>query len=1018
MASGAIQQRLPPGLNFSEAFWDDHNKGIDVILNRLRKSKDTCEEIKKLYELRANIEQEYGEKLLKLAISINKIGIFEENSFADTLSRIPATLEITARAHIDLAQQLKDHLEAPLDGFLRDQRDMRKMHQQQIENSRQLWSLHETDVVRTKEYYSTECTKLKTMEKYLYDLKNNDDFLTEKATQIEKEIEEQRRLVMVAEQVYRRSVDNFNTVNKEWVNNWSSSVDIFQEMEIKRMTYLRSTLWSYANIMTSTFSTDEECCDRIRSALELIDVQKDITAFVQRYGTGNRVPGPLAYETFYHFPSINPTNSHTSSLSNNENNNLDQSLSSSISRAIRENNGNKNSPSQQSFATTIITNPDEELKSVEQQLQQLEVQNVTAPKAENKVAQSSDEKSELALNNRPQMIPTATYTTDQSNGPVSTAIKEVEQILNQESSNNQEVMTPPASSGEDKIIASNHPSLIKNNSTASTTKKNSSEKSHSAPDDFSDRSHNASSMNKEQKSSQLDLAKEEKDNSIVQLAPLLTTETHNISSLDSINNNSDFIVNPELENNKYKPMPNPSYNTSSVTSKEKTGLRSTLPETALNNQQRPTVNVRTSSLIMSENSSVQQTTTSPSLINSYDMDIKDEENEEDKKINEYQNRLPRPPPKDEKWVISSIRRPQQLPVRTLNATMFDGTAVSTRINMKEAAITVHNNQQSEQTDDVAPAIIDSVTNSGKNNVPQKHIPKVHKPAVPLKIEIPNSIKPPSADQKVEENKQSPQQLNMDDKQNTMRGYISNQNGLLEDGGIRPAPWQDEHYQEGAMNNYNRGIISGNNMVTEPYSFSGHQKHLPPNMIHPHGGAKASEQQETLQSHDEESDTKKRFGKNKHNLEPSGKSKESKTGRFSLGFFANKKEKKKEKEAAAQQERPLSQHIMHQQPSTELSQSDLKNYYVNNPTAMHTRQTVATTSQNYMPDHNQFVGYAKAQWPFEATIEGEMSFFADEVLGIIRKQMDGWWEAERLGPVNAGQRGLIPGNYMLDNQPRP
>ncbi|KAI9480755.1 MAG: hypothetical protein EXX96DRAFT_447373, partial [Benjaminiella poitrasii] len=128
MASGVLhpQQRLPSGLNFKDAFWDDQNKGVDIILSRLRKSKDTCEEIKKLYELRANIEQDYGERLLKLA-QASRLGVFEENSFAETLSRIPATLEITARAHIDLAQQLKDHLEAPLDGFLRDQRDMRKM---------------------------------------------------------------------------------------------------------------------------------------------------------------------------------------------------------------------------------------------------------------------------------------------------------------------------------------------------------------------------------------------------------------------------------------------------------------------------------------------------------------------------------------------------------------------------------------------------------------------------------------------------------------------------------------------------------------------------------------------------------------------------------------------------------------------------------------------------------------------------------------------------------------------------
>lgn len=43
----------------------------------------------------------------------------------------------------------------------------------------------------------------------------------------------------------------------------------------------------------------------------------------------------------------------------------------------------------------------------------------------------------------------------------------------------------------------------------------------------------------------------------------------------------------------------------------------------------------------------------------------------------------------------------------------------------------------------------------------------------------------------------------------------------------------------------------------------------------------------------------------------------------------------------------------------------------------------------------------------------MSFHAEEVLGIIRKQTDGWWEAERIEPAFAGQRGLVPGNYMIE-----
>jgi hypothetical protein len=52
----------------------------------------------------------------------------------------------------------------------------------------------------------------------------------------------------------------------------------------------------------------------------------------------------------------------------------------------------------------------------------------------------------------------------------------------------------------------------------------------------------------------------------------------------------------------------------------------------------------------------------------------EEEEEEDSDDNKEPVNVPRPPPKDEKWVISSIRRPQQVPVRVQSARMYDSVA--------------------------------------------------------------------------------------------------------------------------------------------------------------------------------------------------------------------------------------------------------------------------------------------------------------------------------------------------------
>ncbi|KAK4520866.1 uncharacterized protein ATC70_006747 [Mucor velutinosus] len=1166
------QQQQPSsntGISFKDAFWDDQSKGVEILSNRLRKSKDTCEELKKLYQLRASIEQDYGERLLKLA-QTSRIGELEEHSFAETLSRIPSALETTARAHIDLAQQLQDHLEVPLDGFLKDQRDVRKMQQQHIENSKQLKNLHEADVARAKEYCLSEYNKLKSMEAYRFELGNGS---TEDIAKIEKEIDEQKRMVAVADQVYKRSVDNFNAVNDKWVNDWSATADVYQEMEVKRISYLRSTLWSFANMMTITFSIDEECCDRIRTALEITDVQKDVTAFVQRYGTGNRIPAPMQYEMLYdasHIQTTMPTSAATvtsapimpgvaaaapaiigTMATTSTYSDLDQPLSAPLPQTTSSADSLPDAiPRETSESTaaakklpphppvTILTNPDEELKSVDRQLRQLEVQNTT-PQSEHENHQFNiitspqqltsgdvDEKREVPEKEQQQPpLSGATNTTDQSNGPVSTAMKEVEQILNQKNSSHDAVATSAAvieaatNNKRESYASSSHTSNgpkqslppimmarpIPPAAPAAGEKLSPTTSNRPISDDFSGSIYNALGMKEERATSQYDLQKEQldsvaKSNSAVELAPL-SSETPILMPFDTLaTRNESMISNGSSKdlNQKYKPMPNPVYNSNGAifTTRDippsQDEMNHAAPETVPN--MKPVVGVRTSSLLLSQKPPSSQNGSRASslnreMINKNDDDDDYEENEDEK---EYHNRMPRPPPKDEKWVISSIRRPQQLPVRAMNARMFDGSTSSrnsmaspTPPPIASASLAEHSSAADLNTSPAA-AEADHVEDDVHRH------PKPHRPTVPLTIDIPNSVKPASdvaqnaAQQVIADGKRrsqmSPVQQKMDLHQqqqsqpqtmdrNVIRGYINNQQNGIEEGGIRPAPWQEEFSADD--HRVMRAPLPSNG---SGYYGNGHASYQL-GMPGPRSSSiKLSEQQQQQQQmliqqqqqqHNFEEDTKKRFGKNakQFNGESSVKSKEkeNKTGRFSLGFFGGgKKEKKKEKEkekekesaaaaAAAmytqqppdpsymqqqqqnqpymqQQPRPLSQQHMYQkQPSLhELSQSDLKSNHSGQQQQTSQPQQQQATQQQLSPPQlvkapfsaDRFIGFAKAQWPFEATIDGEMSFQADEVVGIIHKQMDGWWEAERLGPVGAGQRGLVPGNYMLDNQPPP
>ncbi|KAI9246410.1 hypothetical protein EDC94DRAFT_529603 [Helicostylum pulchrum] len=604
--------------------------------------------------------------------------------------------------------------------------------------------------------------------------------------------------------------------------------------------------------MTSTFSIDEECCDRIRTALEITDVQKDISSFVQRYGTGTRIPAPVKKTSLESLPERGA------------------SESTATSKPV-----------------TILTNPDEELKSVDRQLQQLEV--YTTPQADETFLQTSPQQYTQTIQPEESFFEPApmsaqpmsgvTNNTDQSNGPVSTAIKEVEQILNNRGF---------TATSED-IVPSN-------------------------------------------------------------------------ISADS-----------NQQTQKYKPMPNPVF-----ANRQNSGNSSTKNKED-NNHTRAH---------------------SPHQVDEEDDDEQDKENKE------YQNRMPRLPPKDEKWVISSIRRPQQLPVRTLNATMFDGnTSVSRNSGLGVASVL-----QEQQPSAAA-------TEKELNNSEPPYHPKVHRPSVPLTIDIPNSVKPTTAEppraiaqQVIDEGRRLSQMSPVQQKIDLNNTISFNQQQSVDHGGIRPAPWQEEAAPDDRMVPNNGSFRGTPVMNGQGYYGNGHASFQPV----------------------QEEESKKKFTKNngKQYSESSIKSKEkeSKSARFSLGFFTgNKKEKKKEKENAAAAAAAAiiasgsmseqQQYVNRQQQQQQQQQQQHHRFMMQQQQQQHTHSNNQATppAQTTPQAHagTPYIGYAKAQWPFEATINGELSFQVDEVVGILRKQTDGWWEAERLGASFAGQRGLVPGNYMVE-----
>jgi hypothetical protein len=76
-----------------------------------------------------------------------------------------------------------------------------------------------------------------------------------------------------------------------WNQEWKHACDKFQDLEEERIDFLKTNLWTYANITSTVCVSDDEACEKIRVSLERCEVEEVIQAFIAAKGTGQEIPG-------------------------------------------------------------------------------------------------------------------------------------------------------------------------------------------------------------------------------------------------------------------------------------------------------------------------------------------------------------------------------------------------------------------------------------------------------------------------------------------------------------------------------------------------------------------------------------------------------------------------------------------------------------------------------------------------------------------------------------------------------
>lgn len=105
---------------------------------------------------------------------------------------------------------------------------------------------------------------------------------------------------------YKAAVKVLQETTHRWIVEWKKACDQFQDLEEERIDFVKSNLWTYANIMATACVSDDDSCERIRVMLEKVEVDEVIQTFIHAKGTGQEIPGRpcLLYGTYSRSPPL------------------------------------------------------------------------------------------------------------------------------------------------------------------------------------------------------------------------------------------------------------------------------------------------------------------------------------------------------------------------------------------------------------------------------------------------------------------------------------------------------------------------------------------------------------------------------------------------------------------------------------------------------------------------------------------------------------------------------------------
>ncbi|ODV76104.1 formin-binding protein HOF1 CYBJADRAFT_121738, partial [Cyberlindnera jadinii NRRL Y-1542] len=256
-------------------------RGSEVVINRLHQGAQSCEELMRFYKERIALEEEYSRRLE--AISRRSIGTYETGNLREAFETLRGETEQMAKSHSNQAKKLQNDSLKTLSSFSSTFVANRQPVEHSVEKIRKSKQAMNSTVLRLKERYQAETTKLNTL------IAQESLLLGREQDKNRQKIHLQQELVSEVRQEYQISVKKLQELQATWIDEWRLSSAKLQEMEVSRIDFLLANIWEYTNSVSSSCVNDDAACETVRKSLEQCNAQQEIDLFVQKFGTGREI---------------------------------------------------------------------------------------------------------------------------------------------------------------------------------------------------------------------------------------------------------------------------------------------------------------------------------------------------------------------------------------------------------------------------------------------------------------------------------------------------------------------------------------------------------------------------------------------------------------------------------------------------------------------------------------------------------------------------------------------------------